>query len=257
VTDLERRLRAAMAASAGPAPAGLLDGIHRRHRRHNRRMVAACAAVVAFGVAGTLITRGVLAGPAGNGPSAAGPGATGPAVIPSAMPSSTATGAPGTVLRDCQSNNGGTLSSDWKAQSVHAGPVWFIGARPPGTGSTGHRLSTGKVRASAMVIAVENGRTAVVRAAPELGGRFRFLASFHGGGQPYTLAEGAPGLTLAGCPAGPAGTKIPEIYAPGLTMFWEGYVTDLRGCIPVEVHARPASQPIRVTLTTGNGGCGS
>jgi hypothetical protein len=173
------------------------------------------------------------------------------------MPSSTATGAPGTVLRDCQSNNGGTLSSDWKAQSVHAGPVWFIGARPPGTGSPGHRLSTGKVRASAMVIAVENGRTAVVRAAPELGGRFRFLASFHGGGQPYTLAEGAPGLTLAGCPAGPAGTKIPEIYAPGLTMFWEGYVTDLRGCIPVEVRARPASQPIRVTLTTGNGGCGS
>jgi hypothetical protein len=257
MTDLERRLRAAMAASAGPAPAGLLDGIHRRHRRHHRRIVVACAAIVAFGVAGTLIARGVLAGPAGTGPPAAGPAATGPAVIPSVTPSGTATGAPGTVLRDCQSSEGGTLGSGWKAYSVHAGPVWFMYEQPRGTVPPGHRLPTGKVRASAMAIAVENGHTAVVRAAPELGGRFRFLASFHGGGQPYTMAEGAPGLTLAGCPAGPAGTKIPEIYAPGLTMFWEGYVTDLRGCIPVEVRASPASQPIRVTLAAGHGNCGS
>jgi len=63
------------------------------------------------------------------------------------------------------------------------------------------------VRASGMVIAVENGHTAVVSAAPELGGRFRFLADFNSAGQPYTLAEGAPGLTLAGCAAGPAGTN--------------------------------------------------
>ena len=257
MTDLERRLRAAMAASAGPAPAGLLDGIHRRHRRHHRRIVAACAAVLAFGVAGTLITRGALTGPAGTGPASGGPAATGPAVIPSAAPSAAATGAPGTVLRDCQSNNNGTLGSGWKALSVHAGPVWFIYARPRGTVSPGRRLSAGKVVASAMVIAVENGRTAVVRAAPELGGRFRFLAAFHSGDQPYTLAEGAPGLTLAGCPAVPPGTRIPVSYGAGLTMFWEGYVTDLRGCLPVEVRASPASQPIRVTLAAVHGGCGS
>ncbi len=113
------------------------------------------------------------------------------------------------MLRDCQSNNNGTLGSDWKALSVHAGPVWFIYARPRGTVSPGRRLSAGKVVASAMVIAVENGRTAVVRAAPELGGRFRFLAAFHSGDQPYTLAEGAPGLTLAGCPAVPPGDQDP------------------------------------------------
>jgi hypothetical protein len=257
MTDFEHRLRAAMAASAGPAPAGLLDGIHRRHRRHNRRIAVACAAIVAFGVAGTLITRGVLAGPAGTGPPAAGPVASGPAVIPSATPSSTATGAPGTVLRDCQSSDGGTLGSGWKAQSIHAGPVWFMYERSRGTVPPGHRLSTGRVRASGMVIAVENGHTAVVSAAPELGGRFRFLADFNSAGQPYTLAEGAPGLTLAGCAAGPPGTKIPEIYAPGLTLFWEGYVTDLRGCIPVQVRASAASQPIRVTLAAGRGNCGS
>ena len=257
MTDFERRLRAAMAASAGPAPAGLLDGIHRRHRRHHRRIAVACAVIVASGVAGTLIARGALAGPAGTGPPAAGPAATGPAIIPSAAPSSTATRAPGTVLRDCQSSEGGTLGWGWKAHSIHAGPVWFMYERPRGTVPPDQRLSTGKVTASAMAIAVENGHTAVVRAAPELGGRFRFLASFHGGGQPYTMAEGAPGLTLSGCAPGPPGTKIPEIYAPGLTMFWEGYVTDLRGCIPVEVRATPASQPIRVTLAAGHASCGS
>ena len=115
MTDLERRLRAAMAASAEPAPAGLLEGIHRRHRRHHRRLAAACAAVVAFGVAGTLVSRGVMDGPAGTGPSGGGPAATGPAVLPPATPAAPVTAVAGTVLRDCQSNNNGTLGSGWKA----------------------------------------------------------------------------------------------------------------------------------------------
>ena len=245
------------AAAAEPAPAGLLDGIHRRHRRHVRRVAAACVAVLAVGVAGTLVTRGILAGtPAGRGPASTGPAAAGPAVSPAAVPSSTATGAPGTVLRDCQSSNGGTLGSRWKAQSVHAGPVWFIYARPD-TPSPGHRLTVGKTRASAMVIAVRNGHTAVVTAATSLGARFRFLAGFNNSGVPYTLSEGAPGITLAGCPASPAGTHIPASYAPGLTLFWEGYVTDLRGCIPVEVRASSGSRPVRVIIAATGGGCDS
>ncbi len=142
----------------------------------------------------------------------------------------------------------GTLCSGWKALSVHAGPVWFIYARPRGTASSGHRLSVGKVAGSAMVIAVENGHTAVVSAAPQARGRFRFLAGFNPDGKPYTLAGGAPGLTLASCPPVPAGTGIPEAYAPGLTMFWEGYVTALRGCIPLEVRSPAASTPTRVTV---------
>jgi hypothetical protein len=257
MTDFERRLRAAMAAAAEPPPAGLLDGIRRRHRRHVRRVGAACvAAVAAVGIAAPLVTRGVLAGPAGTGPAA--PSVTNPAVIiPSAAPTSTSTAAPGTVLRDCQSSDGGTLGSDWKAASVQAGPVWFIYARPKGNPPSGQRLTAGKLTASGMVIAVSNGRTAVVTAGPATRGRFRFLARFNSAGNPYTLAEGAPGLTLAGCPAGPAGTHIPESYAPGLTMFWEGYVTDLRGCIPLEVRTSRASRPIRVTVPADNGGCGS
>ena len=245
MTDAERRLRAAMAASAEPAPAGLLEGIHRRHRRYHRRLAAACAAVVAFGVAGAVVSRGVLDGLAGTGPACGGPAATGPAGLP---PSTAATAVAGTVVRDCQSNNNGTLGSGWKALSVHAGPVWFIYARPRGTASSGRPLSTGKVAASAMVIAVDNGRTAVVSAAPQIRGRFRFLAGFNASGRPYTLAQGAPSLTLAGCPPVPAGTGIPQAYAPGLTMFWEGYVTGLRGCIPLEVRSPSASTPIGVTV---------
>jgi hypothetical protein len=246
MTDFERWLRAAMAAATEPPPAGLLDGIRRRHRRHLRRVGAAClAAVAAAGISVPLATRGVLAG-------SAKPAATSPGV-----PTGTPTGAPGTVLRDCQSNNNGTLGSDWQAQSVHAGPVWFIYMRPKNTARSSQRLVTGKLTASAMVIAVSNGRAAVVTAAPATRGRFRFLAHFNNDGSPYTLAEGAPGLTLAGCPAGPAGTDIPASYAPGLTMFWEGYVTDLQGCIPLEVRTSSASQPIRVILPAPGGGCGS
>ncbi len=252
MTDFERRLRAAMAAAAEPAPAGLLDGIRRRHRRHVRRVGAACVvAVAAVGIAAPLVTRGILPGRAGSGPPA--PAAS----SPPAVPTSTPTAAPGTVLRDCQSNDNGTLGANWEADSVRAGPVWFIYARPQGNLRSGQRLTAGKLTASALVIAISNGRTAVVTAAPATGGRFRFLASFNGGGTPYTLAEGAPGLTLAGCPAGPAGTDIPESYAPGLTLFWQGYVTDLRGCIPLQVRTSQGSQPIRVSLPAADGGCGS
>jgi hypothetical protein len=252
MTDFEHRLRAAMVASAEPAPAGLLDGIHRRHRRHVRRAATACIAAAAVAVAGTLVTREMLAGPESAGPASHPPAFAGP----KAVPSGTATGAAGTVLRDCQSSNGGTLGSNWKAQSVHAGPVWFIYARPA-TASPSHRLVVGKTRASAMVIAVRNGRTAVVTAAPALGGQFRFLAGFNTSGVPYTLSEGAPALRLVGCPPTQAGHRIPASYAAGLTMFWEGYVTDLRGCIPMQVRASPGSPPARVTLAGRNGGCGS
>jgi hypothetical protein len=257
MTDFEDRLRAAMAGAAEAPPAGLLDGIHRRHRRHVRRVTTACVAVVAFGLAGTLVTRGVLASPGGGGPAAGGPAATGQAVVPSATPATTVTAAPGTVLRDCQSNNSGTLGSDWKAHSVQAGPVWFIYVRPGSTPSPSHRLATGRVDVNAMIIAVSNGRTAVVTAARALGGRFRFLAGVSAG-QRSTLAQGAPGLTLAGCPApGPQVARLPAIDAPGLTMFWEGYVTDLRGCISLQVRTSAASQPIRVTVAPAGGSCAS
>jgi hypothetical protein len=242
MTDFERRLREAMAAASEPPPAGLIDGIRRRHRRHLWRVGAASLAAVAVaGIAVPVGAREVSGRP--------GPAATSPTAV---SPTATPTAAPGTVLRDCQSSNGGTVSPNWQESSVHAGPVWFIFMRPE---NAGQPLASGKLTESAMVIAIANGKTAVVTAGPATAGRYRFLATFNNGGRPYTMTEGAPGLTLAGCPAGPAGTNIPASYAPGLTMFWEGYVTDLRGCIPLEVRTSAASAPIRVTIS--GAGCGS
>ncbi len=190
---------------------------------------ACVAAVAAVGIAVPLITHGVTGGSAGGGPAGGGPAApaTSPAVVmPTATPIPVPTAAPGTVLRDCQNNNNGTLSPDWKAQSIHAGPVWFIFARGSKSFPRGQRLARGLVTAGAFVIAVSNGRTAIVTDAPAAAGRFRFLAGFTGSNA-YRKRVGAPGLTLVGCPPGPAGTDIPESYAPGLTMFWQGYVNNL------------------------------
>ena len=264
MSDFERRLREAMMAAAEPPPGGLMAAIRRRHRRHVWRLAVACvaavAAVAAVGVTVPLITHGVTGGSAGRGPAGGGPAtsATRPAaVMPAATPTSVPTAAPGTVLRDCQNNNNGTLSPDWKAQSIHAGPVWFILARGGEPFPRGQRLARGLVTAGAFVIAVSNGRTAIVTDAPAAAGRFRFLAGFTGSNA-YRKRVGAPGLTLVGCPPGPAGTDIPESYAPGLTMFWQGYVNNLGSCIPLEVRTPSARQPIRVTLGGAvNGTCGS
>jgi hypothetical protein len=252
MTDFERWLRATMADATEPPPAGLLAGIRRRHRRYLRRVGAGCAAAVAaVAIAVPLATSEIL-------PGQATPPVTGPAAVSPVTPAGTSPGPPGTVSRDCQSSNGGTVGSNWKAGSVQAGPVWFIYMKPKDTATSNQRLVTGKLTASGMAIAISNGHEAVVTAAPATKGRYRFLASFNDEGVPYTLAEGAPSLILTGCPAGPVGTGIPASYAPGLTMFWEGYVTDLRGCIPLEVRTSPSSKPIRVILPAApGGGCAS
>jgi hypothetical protein len=258
MTEFERRLRAAMAAAAEPSPAGLLDAIRRRHRRHVRRVGAACVgAVAAVAIAVPLVTQGLLTGPAGRGRGGSLPGASSPGRSASVLPSVPSPAPTGTVRRDCANNNNGTLGRNWKARSVHAGPVWFIYARSNRARSSRSRLTTGQPAGSAMVIAVRNGHTATVTDGPAAAKRFRFLAWFNGNQKPYTMAEGAPNLFLSGCPVSPVGTHIPESYAPGLTMFWQGYVTDLRGCVPLDVHGSPGARPIRVTVPAGGATCGS
>jgi hypothetical protein len=262
MTDLERRLRAALASAAGPPPSGLMDGIRRRHRRYLRRLRAGCAtAAAAVLVAGTLAAHSALTGPAGSGQAGSGPAGSGPTSSDHGGPgavvvSPSQPAAPGTVLRDCQSSNFGTLGANWKSQSVHVGPVWFIYGRLADTHPGSRQLAGGKLPASAMIIAVGNGRTAVVTVAPRTADAFRFLPGFNNSNV-YTLHEGAPGLTLSGCPKGPAGTHIPASHAPGLTMFWQGYITDLTGCLPLQVQALPGGQRVSVTLRMLGGSCSS
>jgi hypothetical protein len=257
MSDLERRLRAAMTAAAEPPPGGLMDGIRRRHRRYRLRLRAASAAGAAVVlVGGSLAAHGALSGPAGPGPAAASGKSGPPVVIPSASATGIPGAVPGTVLMDCQNSTGGTVSANWKSQSVHAGPVWFIFGRLADAHPGSKRLPGGKLSASAMAIAVSNGRTAVVTVAPQAAGEFRFLAGFSNS-DVYTLRAGEPGLTLVGCPKGQPGHDIPAGFAPGLTMSWQGYITDLTSCVPLQVQALPGGQKTSVTLRLPGGSCSS
>ncbi|HEY7145700.1 MAG TPA: hypothetical protein VH637_15775 [Streptosporangiaceae bacterium] len=261
MTDIEHRLRAAMAAAAEPAPPGLLDSVRRRHQQHVLRVRVACiGAAAAVAIAGSVTARAVLAGPGGPAPAGLSPaaGSTATATIPPIppIPRVTGHGLPGTVLENCQTATGGTLGSDWQRRSAHAGPVWFIYAKVAGTYQGGPTRPGGKVTTSAMAIAVADGHRAVVRVAPQAAGQFLFLGDFKNTGA-YSMRDGQPGLTLAGCPRGPAGTHIPARYAPGLTLFWQGYVTDLTGCLPLQVRALPGGHTIPVTLRLGRRGCAS
>jgi hypothetical protein len=247
MTDFEERLRAAMAAAAGPAPTGLLAGIRRRHRRYVMRLTAAFAAMgTGLAVAVPLAVHGIEAGR-----STPASGATAPATrVPDGggvVPPVPHAG-PDTALRDCMNSNGGEVSADWKRQSVQAGPVWFMFARPPAGAQAFPRVRTGTVTASALAIAISYGHTAIVTAAPSVAGRFRFLASFNGNNQPYTLREGSRALKLVGCPAVTIAPGIPAGDAPGLTIWWQGYVTNLRGCIPLDVRVSPATKVTRVVI---------
>src|SRR5260370_1111465 len=141
--DRWRRLRRRPEAPtpvAGGDPAGLLAGIRRRRRRHLLQAGAGCVAfVVALAVAVPLALHAPRpAGGSGNGPAGHGRGAA-PAPAPQVCPpfcgppSSTARAAPGTVFRDCPSENGGDQErGGHRGRSVRPAPGWVVSAR--GTG---------------------------------------------------------------------------------------------------------------------------
>lgn len=248
MTDIERRLRAAMMAAADQPPAALLQGIRHRHRRHLRRVGAACVAVAAaIAVATPPIAHALVAvAPAGR-PAASSAGQ--PAPAPTAA-------APGTVLRTCASNNNGTINNNWRAQSVHAGPMWFIGARQ-GSWRSSQKFPGGRLGLVIVLVAVKQGTTAVLTASPTAASHLRFLPSLGSisYNKRYTLQQGTAGATLVACPADPRVTGVPAGYLPGLTLFFIGYVTDLPRCLPFEVRTPAAPRAVRVTVSARGGTC--
>jgi len=149
------------------------------------------------------------------------------------------------VLRDCQSENGGDQEIvGYRAQSVRAGPVWFVWARDKGYWPASRPLSGGQVQAVGVPVAVEAGATAVVRVAPAAQSRFRFLAGFNDSNR-YSLRDGEPGVTFAACPAS---------YLGPVTVFWVGYLNGGLGCVPLQVSVA-GQRPIRVTLSVNGGTC--
>lgn len=232
--DLERWLRAAMQDAAQDPPATLLSGIWRRRRRHMRRVgVSSVAALAAVAVA----VPSVLA--------ASRTGSARPS-RPAASITTPPGAAPGTELLKCgdysdRGISGGQLSAHWKSASIQAGPVWFISARTGGWGSS-KRLADGRFRdVGGPVIAVRNGTTVEITTPKADRSRFRFLTHAAPPGR-YTLGDGVPGLTVVGCPYQHIPPGIPESYAPGLTLFYLplGYVTNLTGCLPLEMAAPPS-----------------
>jgi hypothetical protein len=270
--DLERRLRAAMSGAAGPPPAGLMTGIRRRHRRHLIRVVAGVAAalaalaLVAPPAAHALRSAERGPGPAVGGQSTASPcpsvfrnsfgcaryagptGAPSPQVCPvfCGPPASGVHAAPGTMLRDCQSGNGGNQEiTGYRSRSVRAGPVWFVWARTPNRHWTpGKALGHGQWQAGAGPIAVRAGATAVVRVAPAGRSRFQFLRTFNSTDR-YRPRPGPDGITFAACPAS---------YMGPVTVFWVPYLDTGLSCVPLEVSVA-GRRPVRVGLSASGGTC--
>ena len=272
MNDFERRLAAAMSAMAGPPPAGLMEGIRRRHKRHLIRVVAGvAAAVAALALVAPPAAHAIRSAVGGPGPAVGGQVTASPCpsripgffacaryVGPNASaspqacpvfcgpPGSPVKAAPGTIVRNCQSGNGGNQEiSGYRARSVRAGPVWFVWARTANRHWTpGQPLGNGQVQAGAGPVAVQAGATAVVRVAPAARSRFQFLSTFNTTDR-YRMHAGPDGITFAACPAS---------YMGPVTVFWIGYLDSGLNCVPLEVSV-PGRRPIRVGLSSHGGTC--
>ncbi len=229
--DLERWLRATMQAATQDAPPNLLTGVWRRRRRHLRRVGAgSAAAVAAIGIAVPFALQSTASDRTGTSPASV--------TAPRA--------APGSELLKCgaysvRGISGGELSPGWTAASVQAGPVWFVDALHGGWRSS-QRLRGGKLGdVAGVILAVRNGTTVEITTPQPH--QFRFITSQTAHGT-YTLHDGVAGVTLVGCPSYQIARGIPEAMAPGLTLFYLplGYVTDLAGCLSMQIRTPPMWQ---------------
>ena len=261
MSEIERRLRAAMKAGAElwsaeqrsvdeqsgqPLSAGLLTAVRRRHRRHVRRASAASVAgvlMIAIAVPSIAHVLGDRQGPDRLAPQTQ-PASGGPSPARSTSPAAAAAAAK-TVLRDCGSANYSNLGgSDWRAQSLRVGPLWFYGALHSGNWTVSRQLGHGEVQAVGVPVVIQSGATVIVRVAAGARSRFRFLAGFDANNR-YRLTAGEPGATFVGCPAA----------GGALTVFWVGYLNDGLTCVPFDVQTSPTSQPIRIAISATGGSC--
>lgn len=240
MTDLERKLRAALRAAAEPAPPGLFAAIMRRHRRHQVRLGASLlAATIAVAVAVQPLTsalRGSSQTPAGTGRS--------PAPSPSRV--SRPVAAPGTVLAGCPANIG-AIGARWRAGAVHAaGPLWFIsGGHSPGSNSAPIRLYV----AIAVLDSLKPGEVVVMRVASGWRHDLRFLYGPTDSMTPRTqhltrlAAHGELGVTLVAC--SPADQIVPSRQ---FSDYYGGYLVRGKRCVPVRVSAPGLKHPVTIRL---------
>jgi hypothetical protein len=223
MNDFERQIRDALHAAAdGAAPGGnLTERIMRRHRRHRLRQAAGGVAVIALVVAVPLSVPALRPG-GQHGRLAAPP-----------------TARPGTVLQGCQDQFvDGSYGPRWRADSLRAGPLWFVQARPAWVTGTSPRPS------GLLPVVIRDGGYAAVTVAGPSRGTFRFLYGPGTTRGSYTLRDGSPGVTFVACSPGHDQSGY-----PGYTVF-DGLfiVARFPACVSLDVWTLHARQPIRVTL---------
>jgi hypothetical protein len=254
MSDLERRLRAAMLAAAEQPPAGLMQGIRRRHRRHVRRVGSACvAALAAVAIAAPPVVHALRADQAPQDqparPALAVPTPAPASSVPSAVPTTPS-------ANDCQPSVG-ALASNWRDGSLRAGPVWFVYDRLQGYVHLGSSAGAppgaqrgGKLEVGVMVVEVNYGYRAVLKVAPIARSYFRFLDGFTNGSGPYPLRDGLNTLTLAACPRGaPPGDN------GRVSDFYLGFIIKRGSEAPVDIWTSASARPIRVIFTCPQRGC--
>jgi hypothetical protein len=239
MSEIERRLRAAMHVAVDDLspPAGLLEQVRARRRR--RRAATAAAAVVAVGA---LAVPPVALALHGRGAPATGPGA--PSVF---APAPVARAAPGTILKACDSAIGENLGLDWRRQSVHVGPLWFIGLRQQSATYYGHS----RVAIGGLAVAVQDNAKAWVTTAGAARSYFRFLFGpsdlKDGVDATYTVADGEAGVTFVGCPAADSWS-----FQSGYTLYG-GYFLIAGSPRPValDIWTSAKGKPTRITFQVG------
>jgi hypothetical protein len=221
MNDFECQISDALHASAdGAAPGGYLtERIMRRHRRYRLRQAAGGAVAIALVVAVPLSV---------------------PSLRPGGAPAAPVATRPGTVLRDCRDQfANGSYGPGWRTDSLRAGPLWFVQARPAWvTGGTGPRPF------GALPVLIRDGGYAAVTVAGPSRGTFRFLYGSGTTRDSYTLRDGSAGVTFAACSPG-----HDESAYPGYTVFWGLFiVARFPACVSLDVWTLHARQPIHVTL---------
>jgi len=200
---LRQRLRSAMMAASGQAPADLLERVRRRHRRRILRLSATCVGVVAaIALVVTVMTNPL---DAESGPSKYAPAGV-PAMPSGSVPGSTA--APGTLLLTCSDANWGQLSSVWRSESLEIGPLWLADARRLGYAHYGDARNTSRLTQQksrpverVMIAEVTYGARVVMKVPPSARSYFQFVRGFNQSSG-NRLPRGDIGFTLVSCPRG-------------------------------------------------------
>jgi hypothetical protein len=174
-----------------------------------------------------------------------------------AAPAPSPSTVPGTVLLTCDSATPGQLEPNWRAGSLRAGPVWFVGGRQLGyVHDDGWHAVTpvvpghGRLQLVVMIVEVTTGSTAVIKPAAAAQTYFNFVDGYSPGGYDQ-LPAGDTGFTFVACPRGTPG------FNGAVTDFYLGFSIEPGRAAAVDVWSAAMPHPIRVIFTCPTRGCGT